>query len=165
VQAGSVFPVALDGPIDTFYTPPGTRFAATVMTPIEGRYGHVLVRAGAKVRGTLASVGEPDIPLIRVELDDIDTVAGTVPLHAAVRRAQHYDWKGPPRRVPYASYVNSDSFLDYGTQSAGPSVSTSGPPAEGRTMMQPTEVRIPKGAVIQLELTEALILPGAWLAK
>jgi hypothetical protein len=164
-QAGSVFPVALDGPIDTFYTPPGTPFTATVMTPLKGMGGRVLVPAGAKVHGTLASVGEADMPLIRVELESVDTVAGTVPLHAAVRWAQHYDWKGPPMRERYGSYVNSDAFLDYGTESAGPRVSIAGPPAEGRTMMQPKEIRIPKDAVIQLQLTEALILPGASLAK
>ena len=160
-----MFSVALDEPIDTFYTPPGTGFTATVRTPLDGSDGRVLVLTGAKVRGTLASVGEADMPLIRVELDSVDTVAGTLPLHAAVRWAQHYDWKGPPTPEPYASYLYSDGFLDYGTKSAGPGVSTSGRPVEGRTMMQPREVRIPEGAVIQLQLTEALILPGAWLAK
>jgi hypothetical protein len=165
-QAGSLFVVALDGAVDTFYTPPGTRFTATVTRPLEGLDGRVLVPTGAKVHGTLASVGTTDAPLIRVELESVDTVAGTVPLHAAVRWAQHYDWKGPPTPEPYASYVTSDSFLDYGTETDGPGVSQYGGPAvEGRTLMQPREVRIPKDAVMQLELTEALILPGAWLVK
>ena len=164
-QAGSVFVVALDEPIDTFYTPPGTPFTATVTRQLEGVDGRVIAPVGAKVRGRLASVGEANMPLIRVELDSVDTIAGTVPLHAAVRWAQHYDWKGPPTPTPYASYVNSDAFLDYGTQTAGPGISTTGRSAEGRTMMQPKEVRIPKDAVIQLQLTEALILPGAWLGK
>lgn len=158
VQAGSVFAVALDGPIDTFYTPPGTRFTATVTTPLAGPDGRVLVPRGAKVHGTLASVGRADTPLIRVGLDSVDTVAGTLPLHAALRWAQHSDWKGPPTEEPYTSYVYSEGFLDYGTESAGGST-------EGRTMMQPREVRIPKGAEIELQLTEALILPGASLAK
>jgi hypothetical protein len=165
VQAGSVFSVAIDAPIDTFYTPPGTRFTATVKTPLDGVDGRVLVPAGAKVRGTLASVGTADAPLIRMELDSVDTVAGTLPLRAAVRWAQHYDWTGPPTPEPYASYVYSEGFLDYGTSSAAPGVSTYGRSAEGRTMMQPKEVHVPQGAVIQLELTEALILPGASLAK
>ncbi len=165
VQAGSVLVVAFDEPIDTFYTSPGTPFTATVARPLEGTDGRVLVPVGARVRGTLVSVGTAVVPLIRVKLESVDTIAGTVPLHAAVRRAQHYDWSGPPTPDPYTPYVNEDPFIDYGTVTADPGVSAYGSRAEGRAMMQPREVRIPKGAVMQLELTQALILPGASLAK
>jgi hypothetical protein len=164
VQAGTVFTMRLDEPIDTFYTAPGTQFTATVVTPLSGQDGHVLVPVGSKVRGVLASVGERDAPRIRVDLVDIDTVEGTVPLRAAVRSAQHADWAGPPTPEPYASYVYPYDFLDYGSDTAARDSSPSGRPVEGATMMQPREIRIPAGASVQVQLVDPLVLPGAHLA-
>lgn len=163
VQAGALFSMQLDEPIDTFYTPAGTHFTGTVVTPLRGPDGSVLVRYGAKVRGTVASVGDPEIPRIRVDLQSIDTVAGTVPLRAAVRRAQHYDWAGPPTPEPYASYIYPYDFLEYGSDTAAPGTSPPGTPVEGATMMQPREVRVPAGALVQVQLVDPLMLPGARL--
>lgn len=165
VQAGTVFAVALDGPIDTFYSQPGTKFTATVKTPLRGLDGRELVSEGAKVRGTVESVGEPDLPALRVQLDSIDTVAGTVPLHAAVRGSQHFAWQGPPTPEFYSSYVYPYDFLDYGTASEAPGATSAGRTVEGRTLMQPREIDVPAGAVLQLQLIEALVLPGAHLAQ
>lgn len=163
VQAGTLFSMQLDEPIDTFYTAPGTHFTGTVVTPLRGPDGRVLVPYGAKVRGTLASVGDPEIPRIRVELQNIDTVAGTIPLHGAVRSAQHYDWAGPPTAEPYASYIYPYDFLEYGSDTSAPGTSAPEHPVEGATMMQPREIRVPAGALVQVQLVDPLMLPGARL--
>jgi hypothetical protein len=163
VQAGTIFTMKLDEPLDTFYTPPGTRFTGTVVTPLRGPDGSILVPYGAKVRGTVASTGDPKIPRVRVELENIDTVAGTVPLHAAVRRAQHYDWAGPPTPEPYASYIYPYDLLEYGSGTSAPGTEPPGRPVEGATMMQPREVRVPAGALVEVQLVDPLLLPGARL--
>ena len=134
------------------------------MTPLRSNDGHVLVPYGAKVRGTIASVGDPEVPRIRVDLQNIETVAGTVPLHAAVRSAQHYDWAGPPTPEPYASYIYPYDFLEYGSDTSAPGTSPPGHRVEGATMMQPREVRVPAGALVDLQLVDPLMLPGARLA-
>jgi hypothetical protein len=164
VQGGTIFLARLDQPVDTYYTPPGKRFTASVTTPLRGSDGRVLVPVGAKVRGTLASVGDQDIPLLRVQLDSIDTVAGTLPLLASVLGAQHYGWMGPPTPGPYASYLYSYGFSDYGTAASSTVTSGPGQPVEGRTLMQPREIDVPTGALMQLQLVEPLVLPGARLA-
>jgi hypothetical protein len=163
VQAGTIFSMKLDEPIDTFYTPPGTHFTGTVVTPLVGPDGRVLVPYGAKVRGTLASVGDPEIPRLRVDLQNIDTVDGTVPLHASVRHAQHYDWVGPPTPEPYASYIFPYDFLEYGSDTSAPGTSPPMHENYGATMMQPREVRVPAGALVQVQLVDPLMLPGARL--
>jgi hypothetical protein len=163
VQAGTLFSMLLDEPIDTFYTPPGTHFTGTVVTPLHGADGRVLVPYGAKVRGTVASVGDPEVPRIRVDLQNVDTVAGTIPLRAAVRSAQHYDWAGPPTPEPYASYIYPYDFLEYGSDTSAPGTSPPGHRVEGATMMQPREVRVPAGALVQVQLVDPLMLPGSRL--
>jgi hypothetical protein len=165
VQAGAVFTMRLEQPIDTFYSRTGTPFTATVVTPLSGQDGRVLVPVGAKVTGYVASVGEPDAPRVRVDLIDIDTVEGTVPLHAAVRSAQHSDWVAPPTPQPYAEYTYSYDFLDYGSATAARPSSPPGRPVEGATMMQPREIRIPAGALVQVQLVDPLTLPGSHLRQ
>jgi hypothetical protein len=165
VQAGTAFWVRLDQPIDTFYTSPGAPLSAKVAAPVQGWDGQVLVPTGALVRGTLASVGEGDAPIIRVQLQSIDTIRGTVPLHASIRSAQHYDWKGPPTPETITADVYPYDFEDYGTETSSSNTSVPGRPVEGRTLMQPREVHVPAGALLRLQLTEPLVLPGAQLAR
>jgi hypothetical protein len=164
VQAGTVFTVTLDQAIDTYYTAPGARFTATVRDGLLDQGGRAVVLPGAKVAGTLASVGATDIPLIRMQLERIETVAGLVPLHAAVRSAEHFAWAGPPTPDPDSSNLFPRRFTDYGQDVSEPR-EVPGHTLEGRALMQPRELRVPAGAVIQLVLTEPLVLPGADLAR
>ncbi len=167
VQAGTQFSVRLDQPIDTFYSAPGTKFTATVNGAVQGPDGQLIVPRGAKVRGVVASVGDLDAPMLRINLESIDTVAGPMPLHAAVRTAQHHDWAGPPTPAPYEeSFVYPFDFSEYGTENTAPDNSLpGGRTAEGRTLMQPREINVPAGAVMQLRLSEPIVLPGARLAR
>ena len=159
VQAGTVFTVTVDEAIDTFYTPPGTRFTATMRDGLLDQSGRALVLPRAKVRGTLASVGATDIPLIRVQIDLIDTVVGSVPCHAAVRSAEHFAWAGPPTPDPNTPDLLPHGAIDSNQDRAEPR-DPLGRTVEGRALMQPRELRVPAGAVIQLVLTQPLVLPG-----
>ncbi len=163
VQAGTIFVVALDDAIDTFYTTPGTPFTATLVAPLSGEDGRVLVPRGAKVHGTLTSVGTRDTPTVRVDLQSIDTVAGRVPLRARVRSAEHYAWTGPPITEPSASYIYPYDFESYGSATTAEGAAPAGRPVEGMTMMQPREIRVPAGAQVVLQIVEPLLLPGAQL--
>lgn len=166
VQAGALFSIKLDRPIDTFSTQPGTPFTAQTTAPLRGEDGRVLVALGARVRGVVASIGTEDTPLIGVQLESIDTIAGPVPLRAAVRTSQHYSWTGPPTpQAPYGSEVYPFGFTNYGSATWTPQGAIPGRPAEGRAMMQPREIDIPAGALLQLQLIEPLVLPGAQLTR
>ena len=154
VQAGTLFSAQVDQLIDTYYSAPGTPFTATVVNPLFGAQGQLVVPYGAKLRGTIASVGTYELPNIRVALQSIDTVGGPVPIEAAVREAQHYEWLGPdPLSVDYMSR-NRDlpdaarSANLFGYQAA-----------YGYDTTQPSEVRIPRGAVMEIALTAPLAPP------
>ncbi len=160
VQAGTQFSARLDQRIDTLYTPPGTRFSATTTAPLLASDGRVIVPSGAKIRGVVMSVGDADAPILRLDLEDIDTVEGPVPLHAAVRAAQHHDWAGPPTTTLYEeSLVYPNDFEDYGGEKRAPDNSLPEGRPEGRTLMQPREIDVPAGAVLQLRLSEPVVLP------
>lgn len=159
VPAGTLLTVRADQPLDTYYTAPGSTFTATVVTPLRDPGGRVLVPEGAKVHGTFVSYGRPDEPRVRVALQSIDTVEGTVPLQAAVRRAQHVDWTGPPELTPRQAYQFPYDFLEYGNETAGPSDPNQ--PTLGYEIEQPRQVHVPSGALLDLQLVGPLALPGA----
>ena len=100
--------------------------------------------------------------MLRIDLENIDTVGGVVPLRAAVSAAQHLDWAGPPTPTRYQeSYVYPYDFEEYGADNRAPDNSLPGGRPEGRALMQPREIDVPAGAVLQLRLSEPLVLPGA----
>jgi hypothetical protein len=138
VPSGTIFTARIDEPLDTFYTKPGSTFEAVVETPLLGPDGSIVVPQGAAVYGTFVSQGSPAEPSIRVAIRAVDTVEGTVPVSAAVLSAQHIDWVGPPVPEPLFGYQY---------------------PHE-----QPTQVRVPRGALLALQLTEPLLLPDSRLA-
>jgi hypothetical protein len=154
VPAGAVLSVRADQPLDSYYSAPGSSFTATVQAPLRDSSGRVLVVPGAKVRGAFASFGTHEEPRVRISLTSIDTVDGTVPLSAAVRRAQHVNWAGPPELAPRASYQFPYDFLEYGTTTAYPPYSSS--PSIGYQIEQPKQVHVPSGAYLELQLTAPL---------
>jgi hypothetical protein len=159
VPAGVLLTVRTDQPLDTYYTPPGSAFTATVLTPLRDSSGRVVVVEGAKVHGTFVSFGQPDEPRVRVALQTIDTVEGALPLSAAVRQAQHVEWTGPPRLPKRQTYQLRASGIEYGTETAGPSDPSQ--PSLGFQVEQPRQVHVPSGAILELQLTEPLASPGA----
>jgi hypothetical protein len=160
IQAGSMLVVRLDSPIDTFDTAPGTHFTATVVAPMYMENGFTLVKAGAKVQGTLVSSGTPESPHVRLSFESIETTRGSVPLRAVLRSTEHYDWQGPPLYTPGQALRWPYDFGDYHEDTA-PAGALPGRPVEGRAMMQPREIHVPWGAVMRLQVTEPVLLPGS----
>jgi hypothetical protein len=160
VAAGTLFSVEVDEPIDTYYSPEGSAFTATVVDPLFDSRGQLVVPYGAKLRGTIASVGTYELPKLRIALRSIDTVRGPTAIEAAVREAQHYQWAGPdPLTVDTSSahtYTGRYGQIPTGEHSAD----LFGYQAEyGFGTTQPREVRIPKGAIMELSLVAPLAVP------
>jgi hypothetical protein len=158
-EAGTRFAVQADQPLDTYYSTKGEPFTATVVNPLFGPLGQPIVLRGAKLRGQIASVGTYELPKLRLVLLSIDTVEGPVPIEAAIRQSQHYEWAGPDP-------------LDIDPTSGRPPVNGNGEPHEiphpanlfgyqaayGYGTTQPREVRIPRGAILEIALVAPLVL-------
>ncbi len=158
VLAGTLFSAQMDQPIDTYYSAEGAFFTATVVDPLFDAQGQLLVPYGAKLRGTIASVGTHDLPRLRIALDSIDTVRGSAPIAAAVRDVQHYEWTGPD---PLA--LDTSSGPSYSRQDLPSAQRSAGlfgyQSAYGNGTTQPREVRVPSGAIMELALVRPLTRP------
>jgi hypothetical protein len=139
----------MDRAVDTYFTPAGSPYTATVATPLFGSHGRLIVPSGAKTYGTIVSVGSYEEPRLRLTLDSIDTVQGKTPLHAAIRRSQYLQWLAPDP-LDFAASAR--------TSSGSPPGATSYGPFYGYGFSQPREVHIPAGAVVELALVEPLQL-------
>jgi hypothetical protein len=161
VRAGTLFSVQANEPIDTYFTAPGTAFTASVVDPLFSASGEVIVPRGARVYGKVMSVGPYDRPRLRISLDEIDTSRGRVPVQAALRHAQRYQWLGPDALQAYTSTSPAAEFT------YGPSLKRLLPVPDGfayqnewsNSSQQPREVRVPRGALLELALLEPLVLP------
>ena len=156
VAAGTPLTVSMDTPLDTMSSAAGQSFTATVQTPLRSADGAIIVPQGAKVHGVLASSGTVDHPRLRLDLQSVDTADGSAPIQASVRHASRTDYAGPTEFAP----TGDDPFL-YPYDSAawgwwGPM--GGGPLYDSYT---PTEIRVPRGASMQLVLTRPLIPPGS----
>jgi hypothetical protein len=100
------------------------------------------------------------MPKLRVELQSIETVAGTAPLEAALRDAQHYLWVGPDP-LELETSVSRSSQLGYADLRHGlPEPSSAYANLYGFNTSQPREVRVPRGAILELALVAPLVEPG-----
>lgn len=116
--------------------------------------------------GHVVSVGTSFEPRIRLSLDTIATVRGLAAIQAAVRHAQRRTYPGsesPPANGDtlcrgsaaetdpfcdsYLYRIDADSYADHGFGEA--------PPTDDR----PVEIRLPRGARIDLVLTLPVVLP------
>jgi hypothetical protein len=160
VQAGTLFSVEVDQPIDTYYSAEGASFRATVVDPLFDTQGKLVVPYGAKLRGTIASVGTHDLPRLRLAFQSIDTVRGPAPIEAGLRDAQHYEWAGPDPLFVDTSSGPSYMMSRYGDlPSDAPSANLFGYQVEyGFGTTQPREVRIPNGAIMELALIGPLVV-------
>jgi hypothetical protein len=155
VQAGTIFSVRIDQPLDSYGTAPGTPFTATVVDPLRASDGRVLVPQGAKVGAVFVSHGTPAHPRVCVELRSIETVEGRVPLRATVRVAQHLDWAGPASPGIRPSY----GLLERGWRGMPPTPSSqSAPPEIGDMIETPSrQVLVPRGALVAVMLVEPIV--------
>jgi hypothetical protein len=160
VPAGTLFSVEVDQPIDKYYSAEGASFTATVVDPLFDIRGKLVVPYGAKLRGTIASVGTHDLPRLRVAFRSIDTVRGPALIEAGLRDAQHYEWAGPDPLIVDTS--SGPSYMSrYGDlPSDAPSANLFGYQVEyGFGTTQPREVRVPNGAIMELALIGPLVVP------
>ncbi len=159
VQAGTIFSVQTNEPLDTYFTAPGTRFTATVVDPLFAADGQLVVPYGALVHGTVTSVGPYERPRLRVHIDSIDTVRGTVPLTAALRDAQHYGWLGPDPLEAQTSVSPAQRFEYPDIERRLPSPDLfSYQDQYGFNTQQPREIRVPRGALLELALVRPLVM-------
>ncbi len=141
VEAGAIFSARIDRAVDSFYTPPGTVFVATVVTPLATGDGRTVVPYGAKARGRVASTGSPARPRLVFAIDSLETVAGRTRALVAVRDVQHVDWRGPPLLFVSSRPVPSPGYL----------LDT-----VPREEVAPAEIYVPAGALMSLVLQQPL---------
>jgi hypothetical protein len=161
VQAGTVFTIELEQPIDTRGSRIGQPFTARTVEALVASNGRVIVPAGALVHGRVASTGNLAHPRVRLELDSIDTANGPASVAAVVLQAQRFTYPGDVSLDPVEAPAFADEYvypfdpMGYGTgTSRGPSASVAYEHA------YPREIRIPRGARISLELTRPILPPG-----
>jgi hypothetical protein len=163
VQAGTMMRVRMDQALGTEISQEGTRWTATVLEPVRGPDGRVVVPAGAKVYGAVQDVDSGSRPLLKLDIQGVQTRFGAAPLEAKIARAEKYEYEsyepvayGPgwgydPYMFGYDPYLGYDAaFYPYGWTAAGPGY------VGGYT--EP-EIRVPRGATLVLQLTRPLI-PG-----
>jgi hypothetical protein len=166
VAVGTHFMVTLVDAIDTGRSHVGQEFLARVEAPLRGVANVILVRQGAMLRGRLMSVGTREVPTLRLELDTLDTVEGPAPVQASLRhaRSQQYDptgFLGADHRDDYACAVQPavDPFCDSYVRLVDMDRDTYADHKYGEsppTNDQPLEIRLPRGARLELVLTEPL---------
>jgi hypothetical protein len=165
VQAGTAFRITVDETLDTQVTAPGAVFTATVVDPLVAPDGMEVVPRGAKVYGTVTSIGTYGEPRLRIDLQRVDTPWGPASLLASVRHEEHMSYAGRPRFEPSSSPAFENGFLypyDFYTYATpiGPAPYPPAPPVYGVDVERPREIRIPHGTTLDLVLTRALIAPG-----
>jgi hypothetical protein len=170
VQAGAMFSMRMDAPIDTFYTAPGTPITATLLNPLVDSTGRIAAAYGAKVHGTVEGAGTEERPRLRVQIDSIDTINGTLPMQAAIRHAQQVRWAGPARVIAESSAWDADTFLtpgdvEPGDRPGGPFTPVTGTPYYAEVMQRPREVRVPQNAMVQVVLIRPIVLRGTTVSS
>jgi hypothetical protein len=168
LSIGTHVVVRLDEPIDTETSRAGQLFRASVDRDVRSPQGALLVARGASLVGHVVSVGTPFEPKIRLSLDTITTVNGLAAIQAAVRHAQRTTYPGPEAAptngdtLCHGSATETDPFCDsylYRIDTDGYSDHGFGetPPTDDR----PVEIRLPRGARIELVLTQPVVPPEA----
>lgn len=167
VQAGTVFAIELDEAIDTERTQPGQPFTAHTLEAIAAPDGRVIVRAGARVRGRVASTGNLAHPRLGLELDAVETTAGPARVSAIVLRAQRFTYPGEVSMSPVGRPEFADDYTySYADGTYGTANSSRGPaPGAAYERVYPREIRMPRGARISLELTQPILPPGTGLRR
>ncbi len=166
VQAGMLFSIRMDAPVNTSDVERGTPIVGTVVNPLYDNQGRVAVPYGAKIYGAVEAIGSAERPRLRFHIERVDTVEGIVPVQASVRSAQHLETEGPPQVIPESTSWDADTELSSrGNALAGgwPNqfAQATGAPFYGEVVRQPREVFIPQNALVELLLVRPILLPGA----
>jgi hypothetical protein len=166
VAAGTHVVVRLDEPIDTETSRAGQLFRASVEGDLRSPEGVLVVARGASLAGHVASVGTSFDPKVRLSLESITTVTGVAAIQATVQHAQRRTYSGP--KAPSGSgdtlcrgaATETDPFCDsyfYRLDTDG--YSDHGFAETPLTDDRAVEIRLQRGARIELVLTQPVLMP------
>lgn len=161
VAAGTVIEVTLDQGLGTKSSQVGEGFSARVTAPVKSASGRVLVPQGGELRGFVVGLASGLSPLIKIAFTTIDTVDGVAPIQARLISAQRYAYvEQAPVGVP-SSYdsILLEPLFQPGVRSSS-AVGIGGGPAAERATTTRTELRVPAGADLRLELVAPLVAPA-----
>jgi hypothetical protein len=133
--SGTSFNARIDQPLDTRIASAGEHISATLIQPIKGSDGSVLVPEGTRIEGKIASIEHTDGPHMTLTFDTLQLKGGTAPVGVRVVSAQQSEYRAVP--------------ADAGVTSLQPGA----PPTAQGTL----QLSMAKGAVIQLALTRPII--------
>lgn len=143
VPAGVALDATLEQPVDTRISSRGEPISAIVNVPVVASNGEVLIPAGAKLEGHVASIQHTPEPWIELEFDTLRFADGSkVAISARVLSAQQNRY----RALPAPSGVTS---MQLGaTEPQGPEPSGAG---------EQVEITVPRGAMLKVALTTPVI--------
>lgn len=161
VAAGTIVEVTLDEGLGTKSSQVGEGFSARVTAPVKTAAGRVLVPEGGELRGYIVGLDDGMLPLIKIAFTTIDTVSGVAPIQARLVSAERYAYvEQAPVGVPssYDAILLEPLFQSGVRPNAG--IGIGGGPAAERATTTRTELRVPAGADLRLELSAPLVAPA-----
>jgi hypothetical protein len=108
VSTGTRFTARLDRAISTDTSRPGDPFTAHVVTPVVSSCDLEFISKGAVLRGRVARSEAGELPVLALELVDVDTSTGAQPIAAAIRSGEGFAWieiNPPHARSSYQAFV------------------------------------------------------------
>lgn len=87
VPAGARLGVRVEDALSTETSTPGDTFTATVLTPLRGPDGTVVIQEGAKVHGRVLAVEKEPAPSLKLVFETVDTAMGRRRLRATLASA------------------------------------------------------------------------------
>jgi hypothetical protein len=168
VPAGTRFSAQLDQELDTSSSPHEQAFSAVLQQPLTDSQGQTVVPAGARVHGHLHSVmGSTGVPRLRLSFENVEAAGGVVPIQVRVTSSGYQTYAGRPQwgGPGYDGYAVWDGpYL--GVYGGGPGYYGYGYGYGGYyDVYVPREVRLPAGAMLNLELVRPLLGPSAHIAS
>jgi hypothetical protein len=142
VPSGTTFDATIDQPIDTRISVPGEPVAATVTAPVVAFNGDIVIPAGAKLEGHIASLGTESAPRIDLAFDTLVLPAGHVPVTVRILSVE---------QTRYRSVVAPGGATNMQRGATQPQGQQRGTPAG------PVHISIPVGSTVQVALTSPIV--------
>jgi hypothetical protein len=160
VPTGTIVEASLDQGIGTVSSKIGDPFSARVLAPVKAASGRVIVPEGGEVRGFVVGLDNGFLPLIKIAFTTVDTVDGVAPIQATLISAERYAYvEQSPAGAPssYDAILYEPVFQPGVRPGEGIGIGGGPPPPTATTTR--TELRVPAGADLRLELSAPLVAP------
>ena len=157
--AGTEFDAQLDDPIDTRTSRPGEPFTVTLVEPIRASSGELLVPAGARIEGKIASIGEPGEARLLLDFETLKLQRGEVPIAVRVVSAQQARYATVPAPSGVASTPPGGNAAEPRAPGASEPLTPGAAQPQAPSTAPTTEVHIlmQKGAVVRLALVRPIM--------